>query len=160
MSYAIRLDGKGWRTVSSSSDIDPTFEAFSSEPPDMLSSPDLRAGLVDQIDNHAAAIYSRWTRFEAEYRTREAAAQAFKDAGYQGEPDLYVTSFAGPAGLTVRAAADAILAQSVALRTAQDALAVLRMRKYEVARAASIEVAQVQAAEIIMAMDEIAQGIA
>ncbi|MCG8993331.1 hypothetical protein LH427_07795 [Laribacter hongkongensis] len=118
-----------------------------------------RDDLVRQIDDRAATIYNRWTRFEAEYRAREAAAQAFKDAGYQGDPGLYVTSFAEPAGLTARAAADAILAQAAALRAAQDALAGLRMRKYEVARASDVAVAQTLTDEIVAAMDGIAKGI-
>lgn len=120
---------------------------------------DLATELGKKIDDRAAAIYSRWTRFEAEYRAREAAAQTFKDAGYQGEPGLYVSSFAVPAGLTKRAAADAILAQAAALRAAQDALAALRMRKYEVARAVNAESAQALADEIIAAMDEIMRRI-
>lgn len=126
------------------------------EPADVSTS---TAGLMRQIDDKAATIYSRWTRFEAEYRSREVAAQAFKDAGYQGEPGLYVTSFAEPAGLTTRTATDAILAQAAALRTAQDALSALRMRKYEVARSTTVEAAQALADEIIAAMDEIARGI-
>lgn len=120
---------------------------------------DAKTRLFERIDSHAANIYSRWTRFEAEYRAREATAQAFKDAGYQSEPGLYVTSFAEPAGLTAQAAADAILAQAAALRAAQDALAVLRMRKYEVARAANAETAQTVADEIVAAMDEIMRRI-
>ena len=118
-----------------------------------------KLGMVERIDSHAAAIYSRWTRFEAEYRARESAAQAFRDAGYQGDPGLYVTSFAAPAGLTTRAAADAILAQDAALRAAQDSLAALRMRKYEVARAADAITSQTLADEIITEMDAIARRI-
>lgn len=118
-----------------------------------------KAAYVATIDERAATIYSRWTRFEAEYRARESAAKAFEDAGHQGDPGLYVTSFAEPAGLTTRAATDAILAQAAALRAAQDALSALRMRKYEVARSTTVEVAQTLAEEIIAAMDEIARGI-
>lgn len=119
----------------------------------------VKAHLVGRIDDRAAATYARWTRFEAEYRARESAAQAFKDAGYQGDPGLCVSSFAEPAGLTTRAATDAILVQAAALRAAQDALSALRMRKYEVARSTTTEAAQTLADEIIAAMDEIARGI-
>lgn len=120
----------------------------------------IKAPMIERIDAKAAAIYSRWTRFEAEYRAREAAAQAFKDGGYQGESGLYVSSFAEPAGLSARDAADAILAQAAALRAAQDALASLRMRKYEIARAADIAAAQALADEIVASMDDVARGIA
>lgn len=138
---------------------------FSVVPPVAIDPPSpplsvIKAALAERLDGHAAAIYSRWTRFEAEYRARKAAAQTFKDAGYQGEPGLYVTSFAEPAGLTAHAAADAILAQAAALRTAQDALAALRMRKYDVARATAAEAAKALSDEIVAAMDEIARGIA
>lgn len=118
-----------------------------------------KAAYVATIDERAAAIYGRWTRFEAEYRVREATAQAFKDAGYQGEPGLYVINFAEPAGLTSRAATDAILAQAAELRAAQDALAALRMRKYEVVRAANAEAAQTVADEIVATMDEIMRRV-
>jgi len=130
---------------------------FDQPPPIDLA--DQQHQLVERIDTRAALIYSRWTRFEAEYRVREIAAQAFKDASYQGEPGLYVTSFAEPAGLTTRAATDAILAQAAALRAAQDALSALRMRKYEVARSTTIEAAQVLTDQIIAAMDEIAREV-
>ena len=41
--------------------------------------------LISNIDEHAAKIYSTWTRFESEYRERQAAAEAFKAANYEGE---------------------------------------------------------------------------
>ncbi|MNT82622.1 hypothetical protein D3C72_2223780 [compost metagenome] len=69
-----------------------------------------------------------------------------------------MSSFAEPAELAARDAADAILTQATALRAAQDALAALRMRKYEVARSTTVEAAQVLTDEIISAMDEIARG--
>ena len=46
------------------------------------------------IDEHAAKIYSTWTRFESEYRERQAAAEAFKAANYEGECSRYITDFA------------------------------------------------------------------
>ena len=48
-----------------------------------------QAKLIANIDEHAARIYSTWTRFESEYRERQAAAEAFKKANYQGECSRY-----------------------------------------------------------------------
>lgn len=102
-----------------------------------------------QIDEAVAAIYGRFTRFQLEYTEREAQAQAFKDAGYTGKVPHRVAEFATPAGMPASAATDLILAQAANLRTAQAALSALRMRKYEVLRAATDEQAQAVAAEIL-----------
>ena len=87
--------------------------------------------LAAEIDQRVADIYTNWTRFEAEYYFREKAAQAFKDAGYVGDPGVWVTSFAVAADLGNKAATDKILQQAAALRKAQENLGALRMRKYE-----------------------------
>lgn len=87
--------------------------------------------LIEQIDNHAATIYSTWTRFESEYRERQAAAEAFKSANYEGECSRYITDFAKRAGLNNKAATDLILVQAAGLEKLQVELANQRMRKYE-----------------------------
>lgn len=53
-----------------------------------------------------------------------------------------LTSFAEPAGLTMQVAADRIIVQADALRTALEQLGALRMRKYEITRAPSAPAAQ------------------
>ncbi len=108
-----------------------------------------RAAAALQIDEAVAAIYSRFTRFQLEYTEREAQAQAYKDAGYTGPVPPRVAEFATPAGMPAQAATDLSLAQAVNLRTAQGELSALRMRKYEVMRAATDEQAQAVAAEIL-----------
>ena len=108
-----------------------------------------RAAAALQIDEAVAAIYGRFTRFQLEYTEREAQAQAFKDAGYTGEAPPRVAEFASPAGMPAQAATDLILAQAGSLRAAQGELSALRMRKYEVLRAATDEQAQAVAAEIL-----------
>ncbi len=108
-----------------------------------------RAALATAIDEAVAAIYSRFTRFQLEYTEREAQAQAYKDAGYTGPVPPRVDEFATPAGMPAKAATDLILQQAVNLRTAQGELSALRMRKYEVLRAATDEQAQAVAAEIL-----------
>ena len=86
---------------------------------------------IANIDDRAAKIYSTWTRFESEYRERQAAAEAFKSANYQGECSRYVTDFAKRAGLNNQAATDLILVQAAGLEKLQVELANQRMRKYE-----------------------------
>lgn len=102
-------------------------------PPEKLTAllTDKRNSLTSQIDNHAAKIYSTWTRFESEYRERQAAAEAFKAANYEGECSRYITDFAKLAGLNNQAATDLILLQAAGLEKLQVELANQRMRKYE-----------------------------
>ncbi|MEX4494466.1 hypothetical protein MY987_00890 [Haemophilus influenzae] len=87
--------------------------------------------LVDSIDDTAANISARWTRFAEEYKEREAAAIAFKEANFAGEVSIYISSFATVAGLDNKSATLLILKQAEGLRTLQEQLAVQRMRKYE-----------------------------
>ncbi|MDY0501473.1 hypothetical protein NMU76_03965 [Pasteurella multocida] len=87
--------------------------------------------LVDSIDDAAAGIGARWTRFAEEYKEREAAALAFKEANFTGEVSIYISSFATVAGLDNKSATLLILKQAQGLRTLQEQLAVQRMRKYE-----------------------------
>jgi uncharacterized 23.3 kDa protein in lys 3'region len=90
-----------------------------------------RDSLIEQIDNHAATIYSTWTRFESEYRERQTAAEAYKTANYQGECSRYITDFAQRAGLDNKTATNLILTQAAGLEKLQVELANQRMRKYE-----------------------------
>lgn len=92
---------------------------------------DTQSRLINNIDVHAASIYSTWTRFESEYRERQTAAEAYKAANYQGECSRYITDFAKRAGLNNQAATDLILVQAAGLEKLQMELANQRMRKYE-----------------------------
>lgn len=92
---------------------------------------ELIKSLIDDIDNAAAEIIARWTRFAEEYKEREAAAIAFKEANFNGEVSIYISSFATVAGLDNKSATLLILKQAEDLRTLQEQLAVQRMRKYE-----------------------------
>lgn len=102
-------------------------------PPEKLTAllSEQRDSLIEQIDNHAATIYSTWTRFESEYRERQAAAEAFKSVNYQGECSRYITDFAKRAGLDNKTATNLILTQAAGLEKLQVELANQRMRKYE-----------------------------
>lgn len=92
---------------------------------------ELIKNLVHSIDDTVANISSRWTRFAEEYKEREAAAIAFKEANFAGEVSVYISSFATVAGLDNKSATLLILKQAERLRTLQQQLAVQRMRKYE-----------------------------
>ena len=90
-----------------------------------------QAKLIANIDEHAARIYSTWTRFESEYRERQSASESFKAANYQGECSRYITDFAKRAGLDNQSATNLILTQAAGLEKLQVELANQRMRKYE-----------------------------
>lgn len=92
---------------------------------------ELIKNLVHSIDDTAANISARWTRFAEEYKEREAAAIAFKEANFAGEVSVYISSFATVAGLDNQSASLLILQQAERLRALQQQLAVQRMRKYE-----------------------------
>lgn len=96
-----------------------------------------------QIDDAVLAVYSRPMAFSKEYEAREKAAAEYKAAGYVGTIPDRLTGFATPAGLTAKAAADVILAQSKLMRDALDALSDLRMVKFAVQQAATEEEANI-----------------
>jgi hypothetical protein len=102
----------------------------------------VKARLINAIDNEIDGIYKRFTRFSDEYREREAAARAFVAENYVGDPGPWVMGFATPAGKTASQAADIIILQADALKVALVNLGGLRMRKYEIASAADTVVAQ------------------
>lgn len=118
-----------------------------------------RNRLIEQIDSHAAAIYSTWTRFESEYRERQTAAEAYKAANYQGECSRYITDFAKRAGLNNKAATDLILVQAAGLEKLQMELANQRMRKYEL-KAPNLTLDQLQSIhdDIIKQMDHLMEA--
>ena len=118
-----------------------------------------RNRLIEQIDSHAAAIYSTWTRFESEYRERQTAAEAYKAANYQGDCSRYITDFAKRAGLNNKAATDLILVQAAGLEKLQMELANQRMRKYEL-KAPNLTLEQLQSIydDIIKQMDHLMEA--
>lgn len=137
--HELNLDTLQW-------EISPTKQAA------LLS--DTQNQLIVNIDAHAAAIYSTWTRFESEYRERQAAAEAYKSANYEGECSRYITDFAQRAGLDNKTATNLILTQAAGLEKLQVELANQRMRKYELKRP-NLKLEQLQSIydDIIKQMD-------
>ena len=115
--------------------------------------------LIANIDEHAATIYSTWTRFESEYRERQAAAETFKSSNYEGDCSRYITDFAKRAGLNNKAATDLILVQAAGLEKLQVELANQRMRKYEL-KAPNLTLEQLQSIhdDIIKQMDNLMEA--
>ena len=115
--------------------------------------------LIANIDSHAATIYSTWTRFESEYRERQAAAEAFKTANYEGECSRYITDFAQRAGLDNKTATNLILTQAAGLEKLQVELANQRMRKYEL-KQPNLTLEQLQSIhdDIIKQMDNLMEA--
>ena len=115
--------------------------------------------LIVNIDEHAAKIYSTWTRFESEYRERQAAAEAFKAANYEGEGSRYITDFALRARLDNKTATNLILTQAAGLEKLQMELANQRMRKYEL-QAPNLTLEQLQSIhdDIIKQMDSLMEA--
>lgn len=118
-----------------------------------------RHSLIEQIDGHAANIYSKWTRFESEYRERQAAAEAYKSADYKGECSRYITDFAKRAGIDNKTATNLILVQAAGLEKLQVELANQRMRKYEL-KAPNLTLEQMQSIynDIIRNMDNLSEA--
>ncbi|WP_239393089.1 hypothetical protein [Aggregatibacter segnis] len=115
--------------------------------------------LIANIDSHAATIYSTWTRFESEYRERQAAAEAYKSSNYQGECSRYITDFAQRAGLDNKTATNLILTQAAGLEKLQVELANQRMRKYEL-KQPNLTLEQMQSIhdDIIKQMDNLMEA--
>lgn len=115
--------------------------------------------LIANIDEHAAKIYSTWTRFESEYRERQVAAEAFKAANYEGECSRYISDFAQRARLDNKTATNLILTQAAGLEKLLVELANQRMRKYEL-KAPNLTLEQMQSIydDIIKQMDHLMEA--
>lgn len=120
---------------------------------------DTQTRLIANIDEHSAKIYSTWTRFESEYRERQAAAEAFKAANYEGECSRYISDFAQRARLDNKTATNLILTQAAGLEKLQMELADQRMRKYEL-KAPNLTLEQLQSIhdDIIGQMDNLMEA--
>ena len=114
---------------------------------------------MSQIDNTIAAIYNQFTRFQMEYEAREKAAQSYKDGGYVGEPSVWVKRFADNTGITFKQCTDLVLSQANKLRKAILDLGQLRMDKYKVLNASTLEDAQVEFNIVINGANVIARSL-
>ncbi|AIL33094.1 hypothetical protein [Basilea psittacipulmonis] len=127
------------------------------EPEPEVTVQDVVPQFTEEIDNTAYTIQDKWTRFMEEYRLREEAAKAYQEAGFEGEPSVYITSFAEAAHLDNKTATLLILKQAQTLWSSLEKLAGLRMRKYELQRATSVEEATAIKDDIVNKMNELAE---
>jgi hypothetical protein len=89
-----------------------------------------REEMMSRVDDAVEARIAKSTRFSLAYQQREAAAIAYKDAGYTGDPTDWIKRFADNTGMPYKDAADLILTQAAGLRGALKSLEDLRMDKY------------------------------
>lgn len=114
---------------------------------------------MSQIDDSVANVYNQFTRFQMEYEQREKAAQAYKDAGYTGDPTIWLTAFADSNGIGYETCADLVLSQASMLRAAVVRLGELRMNKYRIKNAETIEEADAAFTQIVTDINTLARGL-
>ena len=121
---------------------------------------DAQAQGAAQINDAVEAVLQPLTRFEVEYKRREAQARAYRDAGYKGDVPCQVAAFAKPTGKTPKEAADIILAQSEMLYATLDRLGEMRMRKFELQSLATPDDVSERTTEILGGIALIAEKLA
>lgn len=117
--------------------------------PPSMSDTERKAFLVREVDDQIAAIITRSTRFSMGYVEREAEAKRYKLSGYVGTPNKWVMDFANAVKIPARMATDIILGQATQLRKANEDLESLRMKKYLISAAKTMELAEAQFNQII-----------
>ena len=121
---------------------------------------DAQAQGAAQINDAVKEVLQPLTRFEVEYKRREAQARAYRDAGYKGDVPCQVAAFAKPTGKTPKEAADIILAQSEMLYATLDRLGEMRMRKFELQSLATPDDVSERTTEILGGIALIAEKLA
>lgn len=124
-------------------------------PPYVPNDEEKKQMLADQIDGKVAYIYRQFTQFQVEYELREAAARAYKDAGYTGPLGPLVADYAESSGMSNQQAADATIYMADQLRAALPQLGVLRMRKNRILRAATLGEAHAEFDEVMSGIEAI-----
>lgn len=128
-------------------------------PPVTLDLTEIKLNLTIKIDGRVASIIEKWARFQMGYAKREAAARAYKEAGYTGDATRWVTSFADSAGKTAREAADIIIGQADGMAFALENIEALRMEKYLIIRATTKAIADAEFARINTGIDAIVNSL-
>lgn len=121
---------------------------------------DAQAEGAEQINDAMEAVLQPLTRFEVEYKRREAQARAYRDAGYKGDVPCQVAAFAKPTGKTPKEAADIIIAQADMLYSLLDKLGELRMRKFELGSLKTAAEVETRTAEIVAQIESAAAQLA
>jgi len=115
---------------------------YTPDPADTLTQAELIAKALLQIDVETDAVYGAVLGNRAqEYTLAESDASAYKDAGYNGVVPASVQCWATAKNWTAKAAADEILATSLAWRTAQAEIRAQRLLIKENVRATTNQAA-------------------
>lgn len=109
------------------------------EPPKEPNKTTLIADLKASIDNKAATVKTKWSRFLDEYKEREKEAIRFKEGNYEGTPTEILKAFADAAQLDYKTATDIVLSQAERVRGVLTEIANTRMRKFSLKDDMSIE---------------------
>jgi hypothetical protein len=118
-----------------------------------------RAAWVKQVDDLIGEIIGRAMRFQMGYVEREAEAKRYKATSYAGVPNDWIKRFADNIKIPYRMATDIILGQAAQLRKANKELEDLRMDKYLISNAKTIELAEAQFNRIVAAANVIGKTI-
>jgi hypothetical protein len=102
----------------------------------------LRVQWFDHVDDYIGGVVLKYTRFEMGYVEREAAARAYITSGYSIDPTTWITRFADNTGMAYPDAARLVVSQAETLRAAVKLLDDLRMDKYLIARAPTMDAAK------------------
>jgi len=137
----------------------PVFDPASVPTPPPMPEDQRRANMIYNVDMRVAEVTGTFTRFQMEYESREKAAMAYRDAGYNGDPTLWITAFADAAGMDYRSATDLILQQASVLRDAVMQLGAARMNKYKIQSAPDIETALAEYNSIMAEIERIASTL-
>lgn len=124
-----------------------------------LTDAEQRAVWVADVDNRIADMLTKFTRFQMGYSKRLEAAEAFKAAGYVGDPTIWITSFADAAGVTNQQSADSVLAKAAEYDLGLEQLEAIRMDKYRILSAATMEDASVMYYDIISRATVVDNGL-
>jgi len=110
-------------------------------PPPVLSDIQKREQMMVTVDDTIAEIITKKTRFYMGYIEREKAAREYTDSNFTIAPTEWITRFANNNNITYQTAAGIILNQAAGFRSALFALDNLRMDKYLIKNAATLEAA-------------------
>ena len=163
MSYAIRNDQKGWRSVNAPGDVG-ADEYFSIERPNLQPevTPEALCQRIDTAADAARRAVAGDPLRAVEYDRARLAAEQFAAAGYEGEVPAMVAAWAIN-GRTPQQAADSILAEAAAYTNALELLRTTRLAAKEQVRALmaanQVEQAQQLTDQTIAAIEAAVAGI-
>lgn len=114
-----------------------------------------REELIKCIDDAAAEIHKKHTRFITEYVEGEKQALEFKSRNYEGEVPRYIKDYQEPNGLTPQQACDNMLATGQMLKDLMGSVRDARMKKALIKNAQTIEEARAVAQQVMSVLEHL-----